>query len=325
MGLREWERRDRAAGRYEGQFRPEFSRLHYDPDLLWLTPLPIRYIVGVIGFRAAGKSEALHYLAEKRGFEVHSLSRVVRVAAERQGFVSPPRAVLQSIGDELRAAHRPPPTKRPGGTGRGDGAYLARLTLRELHQRHHSHHASSGGGVKIALTGFKHPDELALFRRLQNFRTLIVQAEDLVRADRAVEKGMLARELDELGLELPAKPSLNRREKGGSAAWGDYEEQLAQLFDEHLDRRDRDGHKWSPWAGRYPQAVDLLMTEAEAECAAEDSTSEHEVGLAAQPARTIYTADNNQDFSDDSWASETSLYSQLERLVERLDREFRVG
>jgi len=59
-----------------------------------------RRILGLTGPNAAGKGEVAAYLAEL-GFEVHSLSDVVRAAAARRG-VPPTREHLIRIGNELR-------------------------------------------------------------------------------------------------------------------------------------------------------------------------------------------------------------------------------
>jgi hypothetical protein len=89
-GLRPWERADQPVSRYAGQFRPEYSRLHCDPDLLWITPIGVRYIVGIVGLRGAGKTTVASYLAEKRGFDSYGLSRIVRDEAGHRGLpISP--------------------------------------------------------------------------------------------------------------------------------------------------------------------------------------------------------------------------------------------
>ena len=175
--------------RYDRQFRPEYSRLYRDPDLLWVTPLGVRYIVGIVGLRGAGKSAVASYLAEKRGFEMYSLSRIVREAAEDRGVPVFRRDLLQDIGDELRAEHHDPDNAE-----RGDGAYLARRLLRRIHARHHTHHLTSPS--RLVIGGFKHPDEVRLLRRMGIFRTALVTADDDLRADRALRSGMLPKEKD---------------------------------------------------------------------------------------------------------------------------------
>ena len=110
--------------RYRGQFRPEFSRLHRDGDLFWVVPFPIRYAVGVTGERLAGKSAALAYLTEKRGFRLYSLATELRAIALHRGIPLEPRSWLQDLGDEVRAEH-------------DDPAFLARLTLRRIRRDHH--------------------------------------------------------------------------------------------------------------------------------------------------------------------------------------------
>jgi dephospho-CoA kinase len=59
-----------------------------------------RRILGLTGPNAAGKGEVAAYLAEL-GFEIHSLSDVVRAAAAERGFPTE-REHLIRIGNELR-------------------------------------------------------------------------------------------------------------------------------------------------------------------------------------------------------------------------------
>ena len=89
--------------RYAGQYAPESSRLYEDRDLFWIVPFRVQYIVGVVGRRFAGKSSALTYLHEKRGFRVYSMAAIVRDNALSIGLPLEPRSHLQDLGDDLRA------------------------------------------------------------------------------------------------------------------------------------------------------------------------------------------------------------------------------
>jgi AAA domain len=285
-------------GRYDGQYPPEFSRLYRDPDLLWVTPFPVRYIIGVIGARCSGKSTVLSYLSDKKGFEVYSMSALVRQEAERLGLPVEGRSTLQNLGDELRAGHRPPgPLSAPY----GDGGYLARKMLRQVHHRFHRHGFSSASPPRIAVSGFKHPAELEVFRGLRQFQILWLHAELNDRARRAQRTELLSREIREAGREgLTGKiePDGEPRE---------------DLFREYLDDRDQDGRTDHPWAGEYAQAVARLLS-----LTAEIEHSERSEQL-DDGRRTLTKLSNGID------VKLNQLYAEVDGMVKRLDLRFRVG
>lgn len=171
--------------RYQGQFRPEFSRLHQDRDLRWVVPFSVRYVVAVSGERFAGKSAALAYLAEKKGFDLYSLATTLRAEAVRLGVPLEPRYRLQDLGDELRAHF-------------DDPAYLARLTLRRIHRDH----LIRGGMIeplrRVAVGGFKRREEIELFDRLGRFGHLTIVASPARRLERARLSGIGEREVRQL-------------------------------------------------------------------------------------------------------------------------------
>lgn len=211
-------------GRYSGQFRPEFSRLHLDRDLLWVVPVSVRYIVGVTGLRFAGKSAALAHLSEKRGFEVYSLAGELRRVAGNHGIPLTPRSRLQDFGDELRAEHRDP-------------AYLARLLLRRIHRDHLDQRGRLDPPARIAVGGFKRFEEVDVFARAVNFQQLEVASDIESRHLRAVRSGVQERELEHMGLAEPCS---------------------LQSFRDHVDARDLDGDTLptaSRWTRGYGQDV----------------------------------------------------------------------
>jgi len=213
----------RDSRRYNLQFRPEFSRLHRDRDLRWVVPLSVRYVVAVTGERFAGKSAALAYLAERKGFEVYSLATTLRDIAVRLGVPLEPRRSLQDLGDELRAHF-------------DDPAYLARLTLRQVHRDHLDHRGTVEPLRRIAVGGFKRREELDLFQSLARFEHLRMTALRQTRFDRAFESEVMQRELAHLD------PS------------SDFD--LA-AFEEHIEQRDLRGDD-NPWTAGYGQAVETL-------------------------------------------------------------------
>jgi cytidylate kinase len=169
--------------RYSKQVEPRFSSLHKDADLLWVVPFRVRYILGICGYRYVGKSTALSYLVEKRGFRLYSLSTTLRRLAAERGISSADRTALQDFGDEIR---------------RTEGAdHLARLTLREIRRHQLSHRSDASIASRIAVGGFKRPEEVAAFRSIEQFKLLALTADDEVRYRRANEVGAPADELGE--------------------------------------------------------------------------------------------------------------------------------
>lgn len=209
--------------RYRRQFRPEFSRLHYDRDLLWVVPFSVRYIIAISGERFAGKSVALNYLAEKQGFSVYSLSDELRRIAARRGLPLEPRSVLQDLGDEVRAEH-------------DDPAFLARLALRRIHRDHQSV-PSHSAPCRVAVGGFKRSEEAEVFEKLGNFCQLDIYAALGIRFKRALRSGALARELEHL------RPRPAPTEKS---------------FEDYVDRRDLRGHD-NIWTEGYGQGVEAVI------------------------------------------------------------------
>jgi dephospho-CoA kinase len=216
--------------RYNEQFRPEFSRLHSDRDLRWVVPLSVRYVVAVTGERFAGKSAALAYLAERKGFRVYSLADTLREIAVRLGVPREPRYRLQDLGDELRAHFEDP-------------AYLARLALRRVHRDHLDDRGTIDPLRRIAVGGFKRVEELELFERVDRFQHLRVEADRQIRFERAVGSEVMQREL--AYLDPVPDPSL-------------------EVFEEYIDKRDLHGDR-NRWTAGFGQGVNDLTTASGAE------------------------------------------------------------
>ncbi|HEX2097260.1 MAG TPA: hypothetical protein VHF50_07830 [Solirubrobacterales bacterium] len=254
--------------RYKHQFPPAFSRLYADKDLSWVVPLRVDYIVGVIGFRFAGKSVALNYLSEKKGFRIYSLASAVRARADESG-IPPTRPNLQDLGDDMRAETE-------------DGSRLARLALRQIRLDQLEHNVVTPP-VRIAVGGFKHPQELEAFERLTRFRAIRLHAPLPLRYERARRSGLLRRELSEIS---PTRtPSM-------------------KSFRGLIDGRDRHGAPGRSWASGYEQAVDAVMATATAP-----------VDIRNAPVRrpTRSDADKDEDL--------ISFYEQIDRAVERIERD----
>jgi len=206
-----------------GHFRPQFSRLHEDRDLFWVVPFPVRYMVGVIGLRFAGKSAVLSHLNEKHGFRVYNLSSALREIAAQREVPLEPRARLQELGDELRAEN-------------GDAGYLARVTLRRI-RADLLGHSPAPVPARIAIGGFKHPAEIDVFTHLRSFQLMYVKADERFRFDQAERSGVLQTELS----AFPGQPAAT-----------------IESFRRHIDRRDRHFDE-SPWTAGYGQQVDGVI------------------------------------------------------------------
>jgi dephospho-CoA kinase len=206
--------------RYRGQFRPQFSRLHHDRDLFWVVPFPIRYVMAVTGERFSGKTTALTYLSEKKGFEVYSLATDLREMAGHRGVPLEPRTQLQDFGDELRAEY-------------DDPGILGRIMMRRIHREHLSHRPMAEPTRRIAVGGFKRPEELEIFERTPSFVQIAVQCDSALRFKRSQQSGVLGRELSHLTLSGPVD---------------------ALAFAEHIDERDLRGRP-NRWTGAYGQRV----------------------------------------------------------------------
>ena len=267
--------------RYAGQYAPESSRLYEDRDLFWIVPFRVQYIVGVVGRRFAGKSSALTYLREKRGFRVYSMASIVRDNALSIGLPLEPRSHLQDLGDDLRA-------------GSNDGGFLAREVLRRIRLEQLAHRTSRAP-VKVAVGGFKHPDEITkVFALTRRFRLIRIDASDDARFRRAVEDGTLAREL----AGIPGSPEPSR-----------------QAFDQYLDERDRKGIvARRPWTEKFGQAVDATLEAVHDPLVVENEPAWFDTN--GSPA-TEGAPDMQDNFN--------TLYSQLEDHVRKLDGRFRTG
>jgi hypothetical protein len=269
-------------GRYNGQFRPEFSRLYEDPDLLLITPLPVRYVVGVVGKRWSGKSATLTILREELGFDVHSLTDIVRATAEAQGKDPTDRRVLQQLADEFRVEHASPDDRDSN-----DNAFLARCTLRHLHDRHVHHNRSLDPPRRVALNGFGHPDEIDVFCRLPQFRIVRLVGDEKAREAR-VPDGSPEKDAEAFGLSF-ANP----------------EEAYARV-----DQCDLAGsEEVSPWAGDSAHSTQAVLDRVEGLALSGGVT---DGGVKAE--ELVFDLDVESD----------SGQADLEAIVTQLDRQFRI-
>lgn len=162
--------------RYQGQFRPEFSRLYLDEDLPWIIPLPITLMIAIVGDRFAGKSTATSYLAERHGFRVWSIGALVTDIALARGVSLADRSARIRFANELRAEY-------------DDGAYLVRELLRRI--RHSLLSERLTRVPPIVVTGVKHVEEVTVLSQLRDFRLWRLEASDMMRRVRAIKLDVL--------------------------------------------------------------------------------------------------------------------------------------
>lgn len=179
-------------GRYAGQVKPALSRLDRDPDLVWVAPMAIRYVVGVVGERFAGKTTVVNFLVSRCHCRLYRLSQFVYEEARRRGVDIANRDNVRRVGDELREEY-----------GVDAIARMAFARIRADHLDADRRRLPTG----IVIEGFRVPEELAAWQRLGLFRTLLVSARPEERLARASASGNLA--VDDLA---PAEERATRLE-----------------------------------------------------------------------------------------------------------------
>jgi dCTP deaminase len=212
-------------GRYKLQIKPALSRLHRDKDLIWLTPLAVRYVVGVVGERFAGKSSVVNFLAARRSFRLYRLSQFIFDEARRRGLDATSSPVLRAVGKDLRERHGP--------------SILARLAFQRIRSELNDPDRSRPP-LPIVIEGFRVPEELEVWQHLELFRPLLVRSSLRARRIRAIDGGWVT--------DLPGYPSIG----------ADF--QKDQWFAEHVDRPDGEPHAADlvEVARRNPEPIEVV-------------------------------------------------------------------
>ena len=121
-------------------------------------------IVGLTGNIAGGKG-IVGELLKKNGYKYFSLSEQVRAIAKQRGEENAARAVLQNIGNEMRANF---------------GAdILARLVGAEIF---------ASAGNLIVIDGIRNPGEIEFFRKRPEFLLIAVIAPKVDRYERMLKR-----------------------------------------------------------------------------------------------------------------------------------------
>jgi dephospho-CoA kinase len=168
--------------------KPALSRLSQDPDLLWVSPMSIRYVVGVVGDRFAGKSTIVSFLVSRRHFRLYRLSQFVFEEARRRGLDVGNKMNLRAVGDELRSQY-------------GNDA-IARMAFERIRADHLDADRRETPAA-IVIEGFKVPEELEAWQRLSMFRTILVDAETSARMKRMSDAGFMADERSDIRDPFP--------------------------------------------------------------------------------------------------------------------------
>ncbi len=175
----------RPKSRYTGQLRPELSQLDQDRDLWWVSPMAVKYVVGVVGERFSGKSMVVNFLVSRRGFRLYRLAQFVYAEARRRGENVEDHDVLRKVGDEMREQW-----------GADVFAKLAFSKIRsELLDPDRRRSPAA-----IVIEGFKVPEELEAWQKTGIFKPMLVEAPSEERLERALGAGSLRDELDQEGL-----------------------------------------------------------------------------------------------------------------------------
>jgi dCTP deaminase len=151
--------RSKTLSRYDMTTGPAPAQLDGDKDLRFLTPAIEPIIIGVASTLGAGRTTALDYLRENRGFKSFSLADIVKQEAVRSG-VPTTRSKLQEIGNNLRAT-------------RGCSYLAERLRSTWAWQTNKSPY--------VVVDGFKHPKEVLEFRKQRRFHLIAIGAPVEVR------------------------------------------------------------------------------------------------------------------------------------------------
>jgi dephospho-CoA kinase len=159
--------------RYLGQFRPEASRLYEDDDLPWIIPPPVDYVLGVIGDRFAGKSTVIGHLTERHGFRVWSMGGVTREIAQKRGFAVATRTDQRVFAARLRQE-------------KADAGFLALELMRRIRHSLIADRAAVISPPPVVIAGIKHFEEVEVFKKMDGFRLLVVEADPIIRMQRAI-------------------------------------------------------------------------------------------------------------------------------------------
>lgn len=230
-------------GRYLGQFRPEFSRVHRDPDLNWFAPFTLPYVVGVIGDRFSGKSTVMTLLAENHGFRLFTLGAQLRDMAFRSGVSVRERQALGEFAAEVRA-------------DAGDGGVLARRALRRMRALQQSEEGLTPLVDRIAISGIKHSEELQVLQRIASFRLFEVVATVETRLVRATLVGQLEAEYEaQAAADAPSFGELRgpwlEAATGASEGTTPIPAELVAFFADCVDQPENEGRGGERFGPQY--------------------------------------------------------------------------
>ena len=128
----------------------------------------ISIVIGVVGFKAAGKDTFCEYLVSKYDFLMERTSDYVKEEAKKRGIKMPTTKDLQDVGDALR---------RESGDG---GCWMRRMI----------DHAAKSNAPRVLLNGIRNPVEIETLKEILGDRLVLIGivATTVVRAKRFMER-----------------------------------------------------------------------------------------------------------------------------------------
>jgi hypothetical protein len=270
------------AGRYMGQFRPEFSRVHQDRDLYWVVPFAAPLVLAIIGPRFAGVTTALRYLGERHGFTVYSMGGQLRRIAEGRGVPIDSRRYLQDLGDELRTEHQ-------------DAAHLARVAGRQIRLDGLGQRRTIHTSRKIVMSGIRHPLELDVLQQLNGFHLVIINCggdEATLRFERVVNTGILRAEYE----ADRERRRLDRDDHATVQSWAALSIAERRAYFDSLDHAHRVGNR-----SRFPEAYRGRPAEVIARARE----------IVRDPDARVHLIDNSTNQIDDLYGAVDALLDML--------------
>ncbi len=265
--------------RYIGQFRPEYSKVHRDRDLMWVVPFRVPLVLAVVGSRFSGVTTALNYLSERHSFDVYTLGGEVRREALERGISLHARRNLQLLGDRLRHES-------------GDPAILARRVMRRIRSNRIDSPAMPLV-PSVAIGGLKHVEELRQLQLIDTLHVAVIHCGDTeercVRFDRIVSSGLLQSEYDAERARRKEKESL-------PAPWSELSNEAQRVFFDQLDAIHNDGH---------PTELDEALR------AVPNAVVSQARDLVQDPDRRVHVVENSSDRLDEFRRSIDALLREV--------------
>lgn len=157
--------------RYIHPIGPQFSLIHKDKEMNFLSLVKSPVVIGLTGPSKVGKTQIAKYLVTEHNFAYIGLTLPLKDISKKLGHKNPSWEELGEIGCMLREHLF--------------CGILAKYAIDEIKKNHR-------GDERIVLDGILHPSEIDLFEdSFQNFYLLGIIANDKLRAKKAIEWGAI--------------------------------------------------------------------------------------------------------------------------------------